>query len=76
MPVAISSPTEKERAAAAKLQEAVERAITERGLNRETLAPMLGLLPGGVDRLREQTWSLELAWRVAEVFGLDVRCEI
>lgn len=76
MTVKINEELIKERATAQYIQSMAEKYIEGEGLSTEVIAEMLGLLPGGVDRLRDRRWTLETAWRVAETLGLDIRCTI
>lgn len=66
-----------ERDASKLLREAVLKEIDRRGLTVEEIAELLNVMPTGASvLLKRSQWSIEVALRVAEALGVNVRFAI
>jgi hypothetical protein len=70
----LTVPSEQELKLAALLRKCILDEVQSKHFDRNQLAQLLELFPSGVGGLMQQTtWSLELAVRVADALGIDVK---
>ena len=69
--------TEQQERMETQLRSAVLKEIDSRKLSNEQLAQTLGLLPAGVEVLRQRSrWPLETAIQVADALGFEVTLDV